>query len=109
MGCCCFLSENLPISLNDKTREQSLCVIIGLLFSIYNEQQFQMSLPLLISIHYTGTGHGLFGGDERVVYWKCEAGQVLKENLTIPLNNKAREKALLLASQQVRTSLELLH
>ena len=59
-----------------------------------------------IVLNYTGTGHGLFGGDERVVYWKCEAGQVLKENLTIPLNNKAREKALLLASQQVRTSLE---
>ena len=101
-----FFLENLPISLNDKTREQSFCIIISLLCSIYNEQQFKMSFSLLILIHYTGTGHGLFGGDERVVYWKCEAGQVLKENLTIPLNNKAREKALLLASQQVRTSLD---
>ena len=48
-----------------------------------------------------GTSHGLFGGDERVVYWKCEAGQVLKENLTIPIINPAKEKALMLASQQV--------
>ena len=36
-----------------------------------------------------------------MVYWKCEAGQVLKENLTIPIINPAREKALMLASQQV--------
>lgn len=52
----------------------------------------------------TGTGKGLFGGDDRVVYWKCEAGQELQENLTIPFNNQAREKALLLASQQVGSS-----
>jgi len=55
----------------------------------------------------SGTGKGLFGGDERVVYWKCEAGQELQENLSIPFNNQAREKALLLASQQVKDEAHL--
>ena len=49
----------------------------------------------------TGTGRGLFGGDDRIVYWKCEAGQTLQENLHVPTTNKAREKALLMAAQQV--------
>ncbi|XP_053397416.1 cilia- and flagella-associated protein 47-like isoform X4 [Mercenaria mercenaria] len=53
-----------------------------------------------------GTGKGLFGGDERVVYWKCEAGQELQEYLTVPFTNQAREKALLLASQQRMTDVE---
>lgn len=53
-------------------------------------------------LFHTGTGKGLFGGDDRVVYWKCEAGTELQEYLTVPLNNGARERALLLASQQVR-------
>ncbi|KAL3884217.1 hypothetical protein ACJMK2_030436, partial [Sinanodonta woodiana] len=47
-----------------------------------------------------GTGKGLFGGDDRVVYWKCEAGQLLEENLIISASNEARERALLLAAQQ---------
>jgi len=51
--------------------------------------------------HSAGTGKGLFGGDERVVYWKCEAGQELQENLTVPYKNEARESALILASRQV--------
>jgi hypothetical protein len=46
----------------------------------------------------TGTGRGLFGGDDRIVYWKCEAGQTLQENLHVPTTNKAREKALLMAA-----------
>ncbi|XP_052240686.1 cilia- and flagella-associated protein 47-like isoform X3 [Dreissena polymorpha] len=54
-----------------------------------------------------GTGKGLFGGDERVVYWKCEAGQELQENLTVPYNNNSRERALMLASQQRMSNVEL--
>lgn len=54
-----------------------------------------------------GTGKGLFGGDDRVVYWKCEAGQELQENLIIPYSNQARERALRLASQQRMTEIEL--
>ncbi|KAL4233464.1 hypothetical protein ACF0H5_008145 [Mactra antiquata] len=53
-----------------------------------------------------GTGKGLFGGDDRVVYWKCEAGTELQEYLTVPLNNGARERALLLASQQRMSDVE---
>lgn len=48
-----------------------------------------------------GHGKGMFGGDERVVYWKCEVGQTLNESLVIPVINLTREKALLMASQQV--------
>jgi len=51
-----------------------------------------------------GSGGGLFGGDDRVVYWKCEAGQTLEEKLVIPIANKVKEKALLLAAQQVSLS-----
>ena len=49
-----------------------------------------------------GTGKGLFGGDERVIYWKCEAGQMLREKLLIPITNMAKERALIVAAQQVR-------
>lgn len=56
---------------------------------------------LSLIMYSIGTGKGLFGGDDRVVYWKCEAGQELQEYLTVPYSNQAREKALLLASQQV--------
>lgn len=54
-----------------------------------------------------GTGKGLFGGDDRVVYWKCEAGQTLQENLCIPHSNTARDRALMLASQQVMSYLTI--
>ncbi|KAK3096977.1 hypothetical protein FSP39_005325 [Pinctada imbricata] len=54
-----------------------------------------------------GTGRGYFGGDERVVYWKCDAGQTLEENLLVPITNKAKERALLMAAQQHMTDTEL--
>ncbi|XP_021363645.1 cilia- and flagella-associated protein 47-like isoform X2 [Mizuhopecten yessoensis] len=54
-----------------------------------------------------GTGRGLFGGDDRVVYWKCESGQTLQENLKVPVLNKTKEKALLMAAQQHMSSMEL--
>lgn len=50
----------------------------------------------------SGTGRGLFGGDDRVVYWKCEAGQTLKESIHVPITNKVKERALLMAAQQVK-------
>ncbi|KAK7478911.1 hypothetical protein BaRGS_00029892 [Batillaria attramentaria] len=53
------------------------------------------------------TGGGVFGGDENVVYWKCEAGQMLKEKLLIPVTNMAKERALILAAQQHMSDLEL--
>lgn len=39
-------------------------------------------------------GRGAFGGDERVVYWKCEHNESFTEDLYIPLVNEARECAL---------------
>ncbi|XP_052808119.1 cilia- and flagella-associated protein 47-like isoform X2 [Mya arenaria] len=72
------------------------------------------SLPFVKTTHSVrissaaaaGTGKGLFGGDERVVYWKCEAGQELQENLTVPYNNNPRERALMVASQQRMSNIE---
>ena len=40
------------------------------------------------------SAQGIFGGDERVVYWKCDSNETFTENLYIPLTNSAREKAL---------------
>lgn len=40
------------------------------------------------------SGRGAFGGDERVVYWKCEQNESFTEDLYIPLVNEARENAL---------------
>ena len=40
------------------------------------------------------TGRGFFGGDERVVYWKCEHEESFTEDLYIPVVNEARENAL---------------
>ncbi|XP_055888207.1 cilia and flagella-associated protein 47-like isoform X1 [Biomphalaria glabrata] len=54
-----------------------------------------------------GTGRGMFGGDDAIIYWKCEAGITLKEVLKIPITNAARERALMLASQQHMSDLEI--
>ena len=40
------------------------------------------------------SGRGAFGGDERVVYWKCESHESFTENLYVPIVNEARENAL---------------
>ena len=39
-------------------------------------------------------GQGVFGGDDRVVYWKCESKENFTEELVLPLENAAKEKAL---------------
>ena len=49
----------------------------------------------------TGSGGG-YGGDDKVVYWKCEVGQILQENLSIPMKNLSRERALIHAARNVR-------
>ncbi|KAL8606797.1 hypothetical protein ACOMHN_049626 [Nucella lapillus] len=54
-----------------------------------------------------GVGGGLFGGEDNVVYWKCEASQPLKEKLLIPITNMAKERALILAAQQHMSDVEL--
>ncbi|PFX34680.1 Calponin-likey domain-containing protein 2 [Stylophora pistillata] len=46
------------------------------------------------------TGRGAFGGDERVVYWKCDNDESFTEDLYIPLVNETRENALAIAAQQ---------
>ncbi|XP_076799523.1 cilia- and flagella-associated protein 47-like isoform X2 [Clavelina lepadiformis] len=45
-------------------------------------------------------GKGLFGGDDRVVYWKCENNGNLVENLLIPVTNDSKERALRVAAKQ---------
>ncbi|XP_070190234.1 cilia and flagella-associated protein 47-like isoform X3 [Littorina saxatilis] len=52
-------------------------------------------------------GAGEYGGDDNVVFWKCEANQALKENLLIPVTNMAKERALILAAQQHMSDVEL--
>lgn len=53
------------------------------------------------------SGRGAFGGDERVVYWKCEHNESFTEDLYIPLVNEARENALAIAAQQRMSEREL--
>ncbi|XP_078495986.1 cilia- and flagella-associated protein 47 isoform X1 [Ciona intestinalis] len=45
-------------------------------------------------------GKGLFGGDDRIIYWKCENNSTLQEKLMVPVTNEAKEKALRLAARQ---------
>nr|XP_039264663.1 cilia- and flagella-associated protein 47-like isoform X2 [Styela clava] len=45
-------------------------------------------------------GKGLFGGNEKIVYWKCETGTQLQETLLLPVTNEAKENALVIAAQQ---------
>ncbi|XP_071954714.1 cilia- and flagella-associated protein 47-like isoform X2 [Antedon mediterranea] len=54
-----------------------------------------------------GTGRGLYGGDDRVIYWRCDCNQVLKEDLAIPLTNSAYEQALVIAAQQRMNTTEI--
>ncbi|XP_076467202.1 cilia and flagella-associated protein 47-like [Babylonia areolata] len=54
-----------------------------------------------------GVGGGMYGGEESVVYWKCETNQTLREKLLIPVTNMARERALILAAQQHMSDVEL--
>ncbi|XP_055954756.1 cilia and flagella-associated protein 47 [Patella vulgata] len=54
-----------------------------------------------------GNGRGLQGGEETVIYWKCDSGQPLKQTLLIPVTNMTKEKALILAAQQRMSELEI--
>ena len=44
---------------------------------------------------------GPFGGQEGVIYWRCEVGQTLNESIAVPMLNDAAEQALLTVAQQV--------
>ena len=39
-------------------------------------------------------GRGVFGGDDRVLYWKCDNNESFTENILIPAINVAKESAL---------------
>ena len=39
-------------------------------------------------------GRGMYGGDDRVLYWKCDNGETFKENILIAKTNLAKENAL---------------
>ncbi|XP_035825915.1 cilia- and flagella-associated protein 47 [Aplysia californica] len=54
-----------------------------------------------------GSGRGTFGGDESIIYWKCESGQTLKESLLIPVTNMVKERALIIAAQQQMSNKEM--
>ncbi|XP_022089961.1 cilia- and flagella-associated protein 47-like isoform X2 [Acanthaster planci] len=54
-----------------------------------------------------GNGRGVYGGDDRVIYWRCDSNTVLREELIIPTTNAAREKALVVAAQQRMTETEI--
>lgn len=43
----------------------------------------------------------MFGGDDNIIYWKCECGRELQETIRVPVNNVAKEKALIIAAEQV--------
>ncbi|PIK59126.1 hypothetical protein BSL78_03931 [Apostichopus japonicus] len=55
-----------------------------------------------------GTGRGMFGGDEQIIYWTCESNTVLKEELIVPATNIAKERALVIAAQKGMSTVELL-
>lgn len=55
---------------------------------------------IFVQLWITVSGKGLFGGDDRVVYWKCENDSTLKEKLLIPVTNEAKELALRVAARQ---------
>ncbi|XP_070567350.1 cilia- and flagella-associated protein 47-like [Ptychodera flava] len=54
-----------------------------------------------------GSGRGIYGGDERIIYWRCETNNTLQEEIHIPIANKARENALVIAAQQRMSSKEI--
>ncbi|XP_077977423.1 cilia- and flagella-associated protein 47-like [Glandiceps talaboti] len=54
-----------------------------------------------------GSGRGVYGGDDRVIYWRCDTNNTLQEELYIPIANKARENALVIAAQQRMSNKEI--
>ncbi|XP_013416633.1 cilia- and flagella-associated protein 47 isoform X1 [Lingula anatina] len=87
------------------------------LYSVEAEAELPLpsSLPFKPSLHSVrissaaaaGRGRGMFGGDDDVIYWKCEANQSLTETISVPVTNAAREKALVIAGQQHMSELEI--
>ncbi|CAH1800026.1 unnamed protein product [Owenia fusiformis] len=87
------------------------------LYSIEANATLPLSSPLphrpsqsnvrITSAYAAGHGRGMFGGNDSVIYWKCECGQSLKESLSIPVTNAARENALVVAAQQHMSELEI--
>lgn len=39
-------------------------------------------------------GRGIYGGDDRVLYWKCDCSETFTENIVITRTNLAKENAL---------------
>jgi hypothetical protein len=39
-------------------------------------------------------GRGVYGGDDRVLYWKCDSGETFTENILIARTNLTKENAL---------------
>ncbi|XP_027672760.2 cilia- and flagella-associated protein 47 [Falco cherrug] len=56
-------------------------------------------------LHVSSTLEGPSTG-EPVLYLKCGLGQILEENLRIPLINESRERALAIAAQQQMSTIE---
>ncbi|KAK3775916.1 hypothetical protein RRG08_017206 [Elysia crispata] len=54
-----------------------------------------------------GSGRGHYGGDDSIIYWKCESGVTLKESLLIPVTNMVKERALIIAAQQQMSDVEM--
>lgn len=82
--------------INDKIGEFLYCIEANALLPLPSPVPFTDS-PHSIRISSAAAarrGRGYFGGDDRVVYWKCENGETFTEELAVPLENTARENAL---------------
>lgn len=49
----------------------------------------------------------MFGGDDNLVYWRCEVAKKLEEVIEVPVVNRYKERALLMAAQQHLSDLEI--
>ena len=81
--------------INDKIGEFLYCIEANATFPLPSPMPVAES-PHSIRISSAAaarSGRGAFGGDERVVYWKCEQNESFTEDLYIPLVNEARENA----------------
>ena len=67
---------------------------------------FKFCLTIIV-VFLQGNGRGVYGGDDRIIYWRCDSNSVLHEELVIPITNAAREKALVIAAQQRMSQTEI--
>lgn len=82
--------------INDKIGEFLYCIEANALLPLPSPVPFTDS-PHNVRISSAAAargGRGRFGGDDRVVYWKCESGEAFTAELAVPLENAARESAL---------------